>query len=133
MINLLVCVLAVKIAITLFIWAGPLLLLPVQFFNLLGFPRPTPLIFARLLGMAYLALVVGYYFGLQQAIIGEVPVTVMAVGLTSNAGACLLLVFNGLRGTWNSWRPRWAHLYMWSSAALTGIITLMLIYCLTPP
>ncbi len=58
-------VLRAKIALTVVAWCIPLLLFPASLLARLGFPIPTPDVFVRLLGMAYLAL--GYGFGEEPA------------------------------------------------------------------
>ncbi|MEO1308674.1 MAG: hypothetical protein AAFV38_12315 [Pseudomonadota bacterium] len=85
-------VLICKIALTLLFWALPLLVFPS---TLLGFfitPLPEPLIYLRLLGLAYLALTVAYIGGLVEAFRGGFPMTTVLMGLVSNGGAAILLL-----------------------------------------
>ena len=49
--------------------------------------------FFRLYGVAILALLVAYGFGLVQTLNGEFPWLVVTVGIVSNAGATLVLTF----------------------------------------
>lgn len=111
-----------KIILTIGAWVIPPLFLPTCLLSCLGFVVPEPIIFLRLLGMAYAALVVGYCFGYQQARKGERPLGVIWVGIVSNGGACLLLVFYAIRGTWSAWGP-FAQFVMWVSMVGTGAIT----------
>lgn len=84
-------VLAAKIALTLAAWALPLLLLPASALAALTGLAPEPPLTARLLGLAYLALVVAYAGGLRAAGEGRVPWAVIGVGVLSNGGAAILL------------------------------------------
>lgn len=104
-----------KIAITAVFWCLPLLFFPSSWFVALGVPAPEPLLFVRLLGAAYLALLVGYYFGLQGLKQGEIPVAVIHMGITSNGLATILLVFFGATGAWQHWAMG-AQVFMWLSA-----------------
>ena len=55
----------------------------------LGFVVPNPPVFLRLLGMAYLALAVGYAFGLRDSLGGKYPIGTVWVGIVGNGGALL--------------------------------------------
>ena len=116
-------VILAKISITVLIWSTPLLLFPRSCFLKLGFPRPEPMIFIRLLGAAYGALVVGYAFGFVALHHGTHPHGVIWMGIISNGLACVILVI--LRKEWLAW-GRCARLYMWSSTVATGGITALL-------
>jgi hypothetical protein len=61
--NILATVFIVKILFTLFIWCIPLLFFSGKLLASLGIPEPINIVFLRLLGMAYAALMVGYVFG----------------------------------------------------------------------
>ena len=100
-------VLWMKIAFTV-IWAAPLLLAPIECFAALGFPRPEPMIFARLLGA------------------GRAPIDAVAVGIVSNGLAAALLVFYGVGGAYGGWGT-FAKVFMWASAAATGLVAAGLI------
>lgn len=82
---------------------------------MLGIPAPEPLIFVRLLGAAYLALLVGYYMGLRGLDKGESPIQAVYMGIASNGLACLLLAYFGATGAWSSWGIA-ARIFMWLSA-----------------
>jgi hypothetical protein len=114
-------ILVAKIVLTLAVWCVPLLLFPASWLSALGFPLPEPLLFLRLLGMAYAALVVGYWFGLQAARRGEYPRDVVWVGIVSNGGAFVMLAIAAVAGTWSSWGIV-ANALMWASLAGTGAI-----------
>jgi hypothetical protein len=116
-------VLWVKIVLTAVLWAAPLLLCPVRLFRTLGFPPPEPMVFTRLLGAAFLSLLVGYVQGLQALVHGEHPAGTVVVGMVSNGLACVLIIGYGLAGTYARW-GRVARVYMWLSALATGLITL---------
>ena len=92
-------VLAAKIALTLAAWALPLLLLPASALAALIGLAPEPPLTARLLGLAYLALVVAYAGGLRAAGEGRVPWAVIGVGVLSNGGAAVLLTASPAAGS----------------------------------
>lgn len=114
-----------KIAITGLFWCVPLLFFPAFWFTALGVPVPEPILFARLLGVAYLALLVGYYMGLIGLEKGESPKAVIHMGITSNGLACLLLAYFGMTGAWLSWGIG-AQVFMWTSAAGALAVTFKL-------
>lgn len=103
-----------KIAITAVFWCLPLLIFPASWFVALGVPSPEPIFIARLLGAAYLALLVGYYEGLRSLAKGESPLPVMHMGITSNGFAAVLLAYFGATGAWSSWGVG-ASAFMWLS------------------
>ena len=115
-----------KIAVTILAWCIPLLLFPTSLLKSLGFKVPEPILFFRLLGIAYTALVVGYVFGLQTSLRGGYPAGIVWVGIVSNGGAFFYLVLNAVSGTWASW-GNFARVVMWSSLVGTGVITAGLI------
>ncbi len=115
-------VLKAKIALTVVAWCVPLLFFPADLFVRLGFPSPTPEVFVRLLGMAYLALVLGYGLGLRQSQRGVYPAQAVWVGILSNGGACTLLVLHAAQGAWSGWGLL-AQAFMWASLVGTGAIT----------
>lgn len=119
-------VLRFKIAFTVVAWAAPLLLAPGHWFTALGFPAPRPMIFIRLLGAAFVALLVGYVRGLRALNSGRPPVDAVIVGIVSNGLAAALLLGYGLSGAFADWGAP-ARLFMWASAAVTTLITIGLI------
>ena len=98
-------VLVFKIAGTVFIWCIPLLLLPASMLEAMGFPPQDSYMFVRMLGWAYLALCVGYGFGLQASLAGRRLMGPIWVGIVSNGGACLYLLYYGVGGAWAEWGP----------------------------
>ena len=76
--------------------------------------------------MAYIALTVGYIFGLRNAMNGIYPTEVVWVGIVSNDCACLLLTIVSIYGVWSSWFGL-AQCYMWGSLVAIGTITTGLI------
>src|SRR3982751_3132081 len=83
-------VLAVKIVLLMLFWILPLLLLPAGLFPELGIPTWTPAanVFLRLLGAAYLAIVVVEIWGFLD--VAHRPSAVLA-GIASSAGASFVL------------------------------------------
>jgi hypothetical protein len=119
--------LIIKIVLTVFVWCIPLLFFPASWLQWLGFPVPEPQIFLRLLGMAYTALVVGYCFGLRDAMQNQYPAAIVWVGVISNGGACILLTTTAALSVWSDWGSI-AQCIMWGSLIGTGFITLGLIW-----
>ena len=78
--------------------------------------------FLRMLGWAYLALCVGYGFGLQASLNGKRLMGPIWVGIISNGGASACLVFYGFGGAWTEW-GWFLQLLAWSSAGATALIT----------
>lgn len=115
-----------KIVITAVFWCLPLLFFPASWFSALGAVAPEPIVFARLLGAAYLALLVGYYGGLQSIKKGEVPLQSMHMGIASNGMAAVLLAYFGATGAWTNWGLG-ATIFMWVSAAGALSITASLV------
>ena len=110
-----------KIAATIVAWCVPLILLPVSWLEALGFPQQETYMFVRMLGWAYLALCVGYWFGLQASLQGKRAMGPIWVGIVSNGGACLYLLYFGLSGTWTSWGMT-IQVIAWGSVAATALI-----------
>lgn len=77
----------------------------------------------RMLGWAYLALCVGYSFGLKASLRGEREMGPIWVGIVSNGGAFLYLCYYGVIGTWATWGA-FIQFIGWSSVAATFLITL---------
>jgi hypothetical protein len=119
-------VLVVKMLLTAFAWVVPLLMFPTTLLEALGFPEPEPVIFLRLLGVAYAALLVGYWRGWRRACAGEYPVDTVWVGIVSNGGATLLLSISAALGSWSEWGA-FASLYMWLSLVGVALVTTGLI------
>jgi hypothetical protein len=117
-------VLAVKIVTTLAVWALPALLLPVQWFPTFGLPEPPleQLVFLRLLGAAYLALIVGYALAWRSP--ARHPGAIL-VGIVSNGLAALVIVSVGASGAFATW-PLLGSIYIWGSALLTAVLAVAL-------
>lgn len=111
-------ILAVKIIVTLGVWALPALFLPPPWFPVFGIPEPpiAHLVFVRLLGAAYLSLVVGYALAWRAP--ARHPGAVL-VGIVSNGLASLVIVSIGAAGGFATWSVLGA-IYMWGSAVLTA-------------
>lgn len=112
-----------KIAVTVVFWCIPLLVLPADWLQALGFPPLSSYLFLRLVGWAYLALCVGYAFGLAASLRGQHAPGPIWVGIVSNGGACAWLLYFGLSGEWATWGG-FASILMWASVATTAGITL---------
>jgi hypothetical protein len=115
-------VLKFKILCTVVLWALPLLFAPPSWFVRMGMPEPRPIVFIRLLGAAYIALVVGYANGLYRLHRGGDARNAVWLGIVSNGSAFLILLRYGMAGEWGEWGP-WARAYMWGSAFVTASIT----------
>lgn len=115
-----------KIVITAIFWCLPLLAFPASWFVALGVPSPEPMFIARLLGAAYLALLVGYYASLCGLAKGENPLPVMHMGIASNGFAAALLAYYGATGAWSSWGSG-AAVFMWLSTLGAFAITASLV------
>ncbi len=121
--NRLASVFTFKIAATVLFWSVPLILFPRSLLEAAGFPAQPTYMFVRMLGWAYLALCVGYAFGLAAALRNERLMPPIWVGIVSNGGACVYLTYYGATGTWVDWGPAIQFLG-WSSVAATAAITL---------
>lgn len=119
--------LIIKIALTVCLWCIPLLLFPATWLRMIGFPVPEPVLFLRLLGMAYVALVVAYAFGLRDVLRGEYPGAVVWVGIVSNGGAFALLLIAAIAGVLDTWGER-ARILMWISLLGTFAIAAALVW-----
>ncbi len=111
-----------KIAATIIAWCMPLILMPASWLEALGFPQQETYMFVRMLGWAYLALCVGYCFGLRASLQGRRAMGPIWVGIVSNGGACLYLVYYGVVGTWTSWGTP-VEIVGWGSVIATALIT----------
>jgi hypothetical protein len=118
-------VLWIKIVFTVFLCV-PLLTFRKEWIHEAGIPGPEPVLFARLLGAAFLALLVGYIHGLLElnrgADIQDKDVqNVVRVGIVSNGLACLILLW--FAGEWMKWN-NWAPLCLGISTFVTGVVAL---------
>ena len=113
----------VKITATALFWCLPLILLPVSLLEAYGFPKQNTYMFVRMLGWAYLALCVGYGFGLRSSLQGKRALGPIWVGIVSNGGAFLILCYYGLEGSWASWSGL-VQLIGWASVLATFSIAL---------
>ena len=118
-------VLAVKIVATLALWALPALFLPPPWFPVFGIPEPpmAQLVFVRLLGAAYVALVAGY------SLAWRTPARhpgMVAVGVVSNALAAFVILSVGADGGFASWSAL-GLAYIWGSALLAAGIAVALV------
>lgn len=119
--NALAKVFTLKIVATVTVWCAPLILFPASLLEAMGLPRADITIFLRLLGWAYLALCVGYAFGLRSALHGRRAIGAIWMGIVSNGGAGALLLYFGLTGAWLSWGSFVQYL-AWTSAMAALLI-----------
>ncbi len=93
--TILTIVLIVKIGVTLFAVVLPFLVFSKEKLNqVLQMTAESPSLY-RLYGVAVLALLVGYGSGVLQIAQDMYPSGVIAMGITSNAGAALVLFLTG--------------------------------------
>jgi len=119
--NHLAKVFAIKIVATVTVWCAPLILLPTSLLEAAGLPRQDITLFVRLLGWAYLALCVGYAFGLRSALQGKRALGTIWMGIVSNAGASAFLFYFGVAGAWSAWGSP-LQLLAWASALAALLI-----------
>ena len=124
--NPLSVVLVFKISATVLAWCIPLLLMPAELLEQVGLPPHPSYMFLRMLGWAYVALCVGYWFSLRASLQGKRLMPPIHVGIVSNGGACLFLLYYGLTGAWQEWGLL-LQFIGWSSIAATALITAGLI------
>lgn len=116
-----------KITATLLCWCVPLILMPSSWFEFVGFPRQESYMFVRMLGWSYLALCVGYTFGLASALNGKIEKSPVWMGIVSNGGACSYLLYYGVTGTWSSWGVA-VQFIGWASILASFLITVGLFW-----
>lgn len=124
--NALAWVFVFKISATVLFWCLPLILFPATVLTAMGLPLGEGEMFVRMLGWAYLALCVGYGFGLRAARRGQIAVGPVWVGVVSNGGACAYLLWFGVAGAWAQWHD-FTQFVLWSSVLATAAITLGLV------
>jgi hypothetical protein len=118
-------VLAAKILLTAALWAGPALFFPPPWFPVLGIPEPplAQLVFVRLLGAAYVALIAGY------ALAWRAPARhpgAVVVGIVSNGLAALVILSVGSAGGYADWSALGAA-YVWGSGGIAAAIAVALV------
>ena len=117
-------VLAAKIVLTLALWAGPALLLPAPWFPIVGVPEPplAHLVFVRLLGAAYVALIVAYTLAWRAP--ARHPGAIV-VGTVSNALAALVILSVGSSGGFDTWGTL-GKAYIWGSCLVAASLAVAL-------
>lgn len=116
-----------KIGATMLFWCLPLIAFPAAMLEAAGLPPQPGYMFLRLLGWAYLALCLGYAFGLDAALHGRRAMGPIWVGIISNGGACAYLLYYGVTGAWSDWGG-WMQFVLWASVPATAAITAGLYY-----
>ncbi len=104
-------ILAVKVAMTLFVWGFPALLAPVSLVQFLGIPTPDDTLFLRLFGAVVIAFGAAYWYARKDPVHN---VAILKAGVIDNGLVTLVIlvfwVFYDLRS-----------IFMWISALLTFI------------
>jgi hypothetical protein len=102
-----------------------LLTFPAHWLVALGLPLPQPLLFSRLLGAAYLALLAGYACGIREIDRGGFPQAAVSSGIAGNGLAFAVLAVYGASGSWSTWSTgaRW---FMWTSTLGALVMTVAL-------
>ncbi len=111
--------LIVKIVVTSILVALPFLLLPKIKLEKLTKIKASSNTFFRLYGMAILALLIGYSFGISPAENNQFPWGVASMGLVSNSGATVILLLS------NSSRQN-QYLSVFFGLIAVGLITSMI-------
>ncbi len=111
-----------KIGATVSVWCLPLIVMPASWLEAVGFPGQETYMFVRMLGWAYLALCVGYGFGLRASLQGRRAMGPIWMGVLSNGGAFCFLLYYGIVGTWTSWGTV-LQVVGWGSVVATFLIT----------
>lgn len=88
----LISVLAFKIIISLAVLVFPALFRPIESLNRTFGTNLTNTYLFRLYGVAILALLVAYGYGIQLALIGYYPWGIVIMGIVSNGGAVLVML-----------------------------------------
>jgi hypothetical protein len=117
-------VLGVKVLVTAGLWAGPALLLPREWFPTFGIPEPPEetVVFVRLLGAAYVALLVGYALAWQSP---ARHAAMIVVGAISNGLASMVILAAGVHGAFTTWGIL-GSVYIWGSALAAAAIAVSL-------
>lgn len=118
--------LTLKVSITFLFWCFPLLTFPASWFTALGVPAPAPMVFARLLGAAYMALIIGYLFGIRELRHNRYPVQAVWMGIGSNGSASFLLTYYALIGSFQTWSTL-GQIFIFASAFVTFCIAALLL------
>ena len=116
-------VIILKISGTLILWCIPLILFPSRLLDAIEFPEQESYMFIRMLGWAYLSLCVGYAFALKASLKGERLMASIWVGVVSNGGAFLYLLYYGITGSWTDW-GYFVKVVAWISVLATAFITI---------
>jgi hypothetical protein len=88
-----------KIAATVAFWCIPLLLFPSESLEALGLPPESSYMFVSMLGWAYLALCVGYAFGLNASRRGGAPLARSGSASSATAAITIGLYLFGVHGS----------------------------------
>jgi hypothetical protein len=119
-------ILLIKIFFTAMFWSLPLLFFPVEASELLGAPVPHPVIYSRLLGASFFALLIGYIHGFIELHKGHNIAHPVLIGIVSNGLAGMLLLL--YREEWTLWSIK-ARYFMWVSVSVTLFVAVGLVVC----
>lgn len=128
-----------KIIVTIFLWAFPLIIIPSRWFcKFLFIDVGQNAFFIRLLGVAYLALIIGYLAGMSELKKGIFPKKIIYMGIVSNAGASITITIFGLKNSFPfgdctkavSCSKELGICYLWLSAIITFLIAATLLFSL---
>ena len=115
-----------KIGVTAMGLCIPLILFPRSFFADFDVSADG-MLFVRLLGVAYAALCVGYYGGIQLLEDQQAVRYVIYMGLVSNGFAGLIFLIYGVTGRWTSYAIG-MQIYLWLLVAGAFYMTFRLFY-----
>jgi len=101
-----------KIVITVLFICIPLIFFSSSLLESFGIQVGTSLLIFRLLGVAYLALCIGYFGGIKMIDCGRDASSIADMGIASNGLAGFVFVYFGVIGSWDSWN-QFAKIYMW--------------------
>ena len=111
-----------------FVLIALLCLVPAEGYKRLGMPVvPSSLFFVRLLGAAYIALVVGYIQAVYNLKAGKSAVEAVCVGIVSNGLAFIILLCYWVNGAWTNYQHP-ARIGFWTFTGAVGAITAGLIW-----
>lgn len=92
----------------------------------LEFPQPSH--YLRMLGASYVALLIGYWYGLLEAKDGKLLVEIIVVGVISNGlGAIILGYYGFIKKKWRELERR-GRIIMWLCFAFATYVAIGLFY-----
>ena len=116
--NLLRQILAVKVAMTLFVWGFPAIFAPMSLIQILGIPIPDDPLFLRLFGTVVIAFGIAYWYAYKDPVHN---VAILKAGIVDNGLATLVIFLFTVLYDLKS-------IFMWISASLTFIFFISFIF-----